>query len=38
MLNVPYGKVKGLTGGIHVLGDHFQENKILGLAEILKDV
>ena len=29
MLSVPCGKVDGMPAGLHILGDHLQEKKVL---------
>ncbi len=29
MLSIPHGKVKGMPVGVHIMGDHLQEGKIL---------
>lgn len=35
-LNVPWGEVKGLPIGIHILGDHLQERRVLRVGKTLE--
>jgi aspartyl-tRNA(Asn)/glutamyl-tRNA(Gln) amidotransferase subunit A len=35
-LSIPVGKVGGLPVGLQIIGNHFQENKILGVASFIE--
>ena len=35
-LSLPAGEVNGLPVGVHLIGDHWQENKILSIAKIIE--
>lgn len=37
MISVPCGNVHGMPVGLHVMGDHLQEGKVLGAAEALEE-
>lgn len=38
MISVPNGKSKGMPTGLHIIGDHFEEQKILNLASMYKSI
>ena len=35
-LSMPVGKVEGLPVGLQIIGNHFQENKILSIASFIE--